>query len=531
VRLSELIIEAETDLEVVRGETASVRVCDITEDSRTALPGSLFAARPGGEADGRRFIGDAVAAGAACILTDAGGVDRALAQPGAAVLVAEDVRAAVAALAEAFYGKPSRNLTLIGVTGTNGKTTVAHLVQHQLATAGLRCGLIGTVEIDDGSGRHEAEMTTPPAAELSRTLAAMVEAGCTTAVMEVSSHALEQRRADGLAFDIGVATNLTRDHLDYHGSMHAYAAAKRRLFELVDAAAWRGLGMGLSIVNADDPEAASLGGRRPIGCSIDGRAIQGWSVRAREQTIDGIGLSLEGPRILVDASLGLIGRHNAMNACQAVAAADAALIEAGFNPAQRASALRRGLETATAPPGRMERVEAAHAACPRTFVDFAHTADALDRSLAAVRAAMPAGAALWVVFGAGGERDRGKRPGMGAAVSRWADRTVLTSDNPRREPVNRIISDVLAGVPESDRDVVIVHADRRRAIEQAVRLAEAQDVVVIAGKGHERFQIETDESGALRSTPFDDRIVAAEALRARAGLVTSSVAADPQVCV
>ena len=532
MRLADLI-DGEP-IRVASGDPAAVRVCDITEDSRTALPGSLFIARPGTRVDGTRFIESAVGAGAVAVLTQ----DHAVAADlpaGVCMLVCEDPALTGARLAERWYGSPSASLYLIGVTGTNGKTTVAALVHRLLNSAGIRCGMISTVEIEDGRGRLPAEMTTPGAIELSRTLGVMVEAGCRAAVMEVSSHALDQHRAAALAFDVGIVTNLTRDHLDYHGTMEDYARAKGRLFELVAQKSPTEIGIG--IVNADDPEAVALatghcstGSCSIVPCSVAGRAVGGWSATLKPELLGssrGGAFTVDGPGgFQLSQRVELIGQHNAMNLCQAVAAAHAAIVRLDEHLGDEAEGaskkLCRGLSLARPPTGRLDP---AHEAGDdiEVYIDYAHTDDALDRVLSGVRSALTneAHKKLWVVFGAGGDRDTGKRPRMGRAAALRADRVVLTSDNPRSEPPSRIIEGVLAGVPSKMRHKVVVHADRARAIEEAILNAAPGDVVVVAGKGHETEQILPVEgpnaTGRTQRIPFDDRLQARLALRRRRG--------------
>jgi len=335
--LSELIEAAagRCDLEVVRGDPASVRVCDLTEDSRTVMPGSLFVARRGQRADGRGFIPVAIAAGASAVLTDRGAPLDAV-RAGATVLMSDDPALAAAVLAERFYGEPSRSLLVAAVTGTNGKTTVAHLVHRILNRCGVRCGLIGTVEVDDGAERAVSSVTTPGAIELSRTMSVMVETGCRAAVLEASSHGLDQRRVDGLSLDAAIFTNLSGDHLDYHGTMGSYAAAKRRLFELADAsrdgAHGSRDGRGVSIVNADDPWGRSMAGASPVWCTAGQGAVPDgpvWSVEAVSASLDGARLAVRGPERSFEAAVRLIGAHNAMNALEAAACCDELLRRSG----------------------------------------------------------------------------------------------------------------------------------------------------------------------------------------------------------
>ncbi|MEM7621741.1 MAG: UDP-N-acetylmuramoyl-L-alanyl-D-glutamate--2,6-diaminopimelate ligase [Planctomycetota bacterium] len=523
-------------LRIASGDPGSTRVGDLTEDSRTALDGSLFVARQGLKNDGREFIGDAIAAGATAVLVDTAAADELVANAPevlagdagpVCVLSTPEVSRVGAVLAERLAGNPSRELCLIGITGTNGKTTVAHIVHTLLNTAGVRCGLIGTISIDDGRAPRPitADMTTPPAPELSRLLAGMVDAGCRAAVMEVSSHALDQGRVSGLAFDIGVITNLTRDHLDYHGSMERYAEAKSRLFKMLDPEA------GTAIINADDPEAVAIAaaftgsadGARSVGCSALGQVVRGWSVEPRPAPNARQGqhgpaprlFRVEGPGVAFDQTTELVGRHNALNACQAIAAANEVLTRDGKPPAQRAAALRDGLSLCRTPPGRLEAVHGAGDDLS-VFVDYAHTEDALEKALTATRPiANAANARLVVVFGAGGDRDPGKRPVMGRIAAMRSDRAVLTSDNPRSEQPEAIIADVMRGIPEMSRGRVTIEPDRAVAIRRAIGDASAGDVLVIAGKGHETYQLSPDATGNVTRRHFDDCEEARAALEQR----------------
>ncbi len=506
---------------------ADARVCDLSEDSRTVVPGSLFIARKGLKSDGNAFVEQALRAGATAVLTDnptlrlAG--DRAV-----PLVYAADVPAAIATIAERFYGQPSAALALMGVTGTNGKTTTTHLAWRLLNHAGRRCGLLGTVRIDDGREVAPATMTTPPATEISRCLATMRESGCVGACMEVSSHALDQRRADALRFRVGVFTNLTGDHLDYHVTMERYAAAKARLFELLPADA-------LAVVAADDPWTPRMlrdCRASVVRCAItprDAATPAECEAEVLEESLDGMRLRLRGPWGEFAAHTPLIGRYNAMNVLQACVGAHAL--------GMTGDDLALGLPRTDAPPGRLERVSTP-ADDLSVYVDYAHSDDSLRSVLRTVAGAMPAHRAtgalvaahaggdrpaqrparLWCVFGCGGDRDRTKRPRMGRAAADLADRIVVTSDNPRTERPGDIIDEILTGIPPAARDRVDVQADRARAIHHAVLHASPGDVVVIAGKGHETEQILPDGVGGTRRTHFDDREVAREALaRRRAG--------------
>ncbi|MFO0830898.1 MAG: UDP-N-acetylmuramoyl-L-alanyl-D-glutamate--2,6-diaminopimelate ligase [Phycisphaerales bacterium] len=493
---------------------AGLRICDINEDSRTVVPGSLFIARSGTKSDGKQFANDAVKAGAVAVLTDDDALR--LESPRTPVLVAQDVQLATALLAERFYGNPSSLMHLVGVTGTNGKTTTTSLVWQLLNDAGTRCGLIGTVVVDDGTEVAPASMTTPPAIEVSRSLARMQEAGCAAASLEVSSHALHQKRADALRFRVGVFTNLTGDHLDYHRTMDEYASAKARLFEILPPD-------GLALVNAQDPAAPRMARdcrARVLTCSVgDHGPAAACRATVVDESIDGMSLTLQGPWGAIAARVPLIGRYNAMNILQAVASAH----ELGL-PKER---LEAGLQRLKAPPGRLERVTAPGDKL-QVFVDYAHSDDSLHNVLTAVAQALPgrahqggrvgsaagapraapAGGRLIAVFGCGGNRDTTKRPRMGRVAAEDADLVIVTSDNPRTERPSDIVDQVLAGVPAAHRHKVSVQVDRAKAIRAAIEAARPGDVVIIAGKGHETEQIQPDGSGGTIRTHFDDREVA-----------------------
>ncbi|MBX3390343.1 MAG: UDP-N-acetylmuramoyl-L-alanyl-D-glutamate--2,6-diaminopimelate ligase [Phycisphaeraceae bacterium] len=493
---------------------ASVRICDVTEDSRTVLPGSLFVARAGAKADGHQFVQQSLKSGAAAILVKSeSGLDLA-AEGGSvarsAVVESADVERAAAYLAETFYGEPSNKMRCIGVTGTNGKTTVTWLLWRLLNGVDLRTGLIGTVMIDDGNEVARAEMTTPPAIELSRTLNMMAESGCRFAAMEVSSHSLAQKRVAALSFGVGVFTNLTQDHLDFHKTMEEYANAKAELFRMLPAD-------GLALVNTqDDAAERMLAGciARKILCegvkseskeAVPGRA----SVRIVEMDRTGMKLGLVGPFGSFEAWVPLIGSFNAMNVLQAVCCA----FECGMNVQQ----IAQGCSRLDAPPGRLERVPT-RGDEPLVLVDFAHTEDALRNALGTAKKVVGSGR-LIAVFGCGGDKDRTKRPKMGRVATEIADVAIITSDNPRTEKPGDIIDSILIGVDDSDRHKTSVQADRRQAIFHAVSIARADDIVVIAGKGHETDQILPDGRGGTETHHFDDREVAREAIAERRAMM------------
>lgn len=483
--------------------SSAIRICDLTEDSRTVMPGSLFIARPGTKTDGRTYIAQAIAADAAAILTTPDTPPPG-SLAGAAWLTTRDIALAEARLAERFFGNPSSKLTLIGATGTNGKTTVTHLIHQMLNEAGTRCGLIGTTTIDDGGRTSKASLTTPPAIELSYTLSKMLDNGCAAASMEVSSHSLDQKRVAGLSFDIALFTNLTGDHLDYHLTMENYAAAKAKLFSALSP-------QGAAIVNADDPahEAMLRDCRaRVLRCTVSGRPGADCSADAGRMTFAGMPIALRGPWGDIEGHTRLIGGFNVMNILQAVAAAHAAGLDRDD--------IALSLYHLNAPPGRLERVAASpDAADPfAVFVDYAHTDDALSKALTAVRPLVDdSGGRIRVVFGCGGDRDRTKRPRMARVATSLADDVIVTSDNPRTEKPQAIITDILAGIDDpATRERTHVEADRRTAIIRAIESAQPGDVVLIAGKGHEDYQLVSDNAGGILRLDFDDRIVAREAL-------------------
>ena len=483
----------------------TVRVCDITEDSRTVVPGSLFVARSGLKSDGRKFAADAIALGAVAVLTD----DDSLCFHSIPVLHCHDIMLGAAIAAEHFYGHASHKLSLIGVTGTNGKSTITYLAWKLMNAAGARTGLIGTVMIDDGREVARAVMTTPPAIELSRTFATMAESGCIAAAMEVSSHALDQRRVGAFKFRIGAFTNLTGDHLDYHKTMENYAAAKAKLFDSLPVD-------GLAIVNADDAAFTRMirdCKARVLRCHTGpGESGEGIArVETLSRSIRGMRLRMRGPWGMIEDDVALIGDYNAMNVLQAVACAHAS----GLSAQQ----IQAALCTLDAPPGRLQRVSPEDSDIT-VFVDFAHTDDALTNVLRETGKVMEGrtrsdGPKLWAVFGCGGDKDRTKRPRMGKAAAEHANRIVVTSDNPRTEAPNAIIDEILSGIAPTDRLRVDVQENRARAISFAIHEAKSGDVIILAGKGHENTQILSDGKGGTLATPFDEPAIAREAIALR----------------
>jgi UDP-N-acetylmuramoyl-L-alanyl-D-glutamate--2,6-diaminopimelate ligase len=467
-------------------------VLNIAEHTERVSQGSFFVARSGVRRDGAVFIEDAVHKGAVAILCTPE-IAASLVHLPVVFVVSHDPTGVGAEIAERFHGNPSSKLKLVGVTGTNGKTTIAWMLRHVLLNSGMKCGLLGTVVCDDGVNQEQSKLTTPSFCDTSRILHAMVENGCKLAVMECSSHALDQRRTCALTFEIGVFTNLSGDHLDYHGSADAYLHAKMRLFDQVTRC---------SVVNMDDPASWAIADRskaRVIACRLESDAATAW-VEVLDEQVTGSELCLHGPWGDEKVVLPMFGRHNAINALQVTVCA----YELGVSMRDIIS----GLATATAPPGRLERVEGEGTT---VFVDFAHTDAALEYMLWSVREVLPAGGNLIVVFGCGGDRDRSKRPRMGHIASTVGDIAVATSDNPRSENPDAILDEVLSGVPQDRLHCVQREANRKSAIESAIAQANVCDIVVIAGKGHEQTQILKDDV-----IPFDDRKVAAEALRKRA---------------
>ncbi|HZS34259.1 MAG TPA: UDP-N-acetylmuramoyl-L-alanyl-D-glutamate--2,6-diaminopimelate ligase [Methylomirabilota bacterium] len=468
----------------------------LTDDSRRVTPGSCFVAVRGLRVDGRRFIPQAVERGARAVVAEP--PDPC---PGQAVgrILVPDTRRALPRLADAYFGHPSRALIVVGVTGTNGKTTTAYLCEALLRARGLATGLVGTIQYVVRGHAREASQTTPEALELQALLAEMVAAGVGGVAMEVSSHALELRRVDGVAFDVAVFTNLTQDHLDFHGTMERYAAAKGRLFrELLPAG---GKPCPTAVLNGDDPVGAALAAEPGIRALTFGLAPERAIHPLRFQSdLEGIRLEAVTPAGPVRIASRLIGEHNVMNLLGAVGVG----VALGLAPERIAAALGE----VAAVPGRFERVEAGQDFL--VVVDYAHTPDALRRVLETARRLTPG--RLGVVFGAGGDRDRAKRPLMGRIAATLADRVWLTSDNPRSEDPRAIIAEIAAGVVPPPRDGYTSDPDRREAIRAALAWARRGDTVVVAGKGHETYQIV-----AGQVLPFDDRVVARECLSARPG--------------
>jgi UDP-N-acetylmuramoyl-L-alanyl-D-glutamate--2,6-diaminopimelate ligase len=462
-------------------------------DSRRAGPGVAFFAWPGERADGRGHIGEAIGRGAAAVLWEAEGFAWRPEWRVPNVPVA-GLRQQAGALAHAFYGRPSEALWTCGVTGTNGKTTCSQWIAAALGGAGRKCGVIGTLGAGFPGALEDAGHTTPDVLELHRLLAQFRRAGAGAVAMEVSSHALVQGRVDGVAFDCALFTNLTHDHLDYHGTMHAYGEAKARLFD--------GEGLACAVLNLDDAFGAQLAARlaargvRTIGYRLaPGRAPGEFLAAAR---VDGRSVSIESSWGEATVALPVLGAYNVANALGVAGA----LLASGMAFGDAARALERLPEVA----GRMQRLGGERA--PLVVIDYAHSPDALENVLRALRPEASArGGALVVVFGAGGDRDRAKRAPMGEVGARLADRVVLTSDNPRSEDPLAILRDIAVGIAGR----CVQEPDRARAIEGAIAAAGTADVVLVAGKGHE-----TTQEIAGRRLPFSDAEVARAALARRA---------------
>jgi UDP-N-acetylmuramoyl-L-alanyl-D-glutamate--2,6-diaminopimelate ligase len=495
MELGELLRASGVQAELCGDAGAEIR--DLAYDSRRVSEGTLFFCFPGEKTDGHDFAPQAVEAGAAALV-----VERPLELdiPQAQV---QDARAAMAPVAAAFHGDPTSELTVVGVTGTNGKTTTAFLVRHLLESAGRHCGLLGTVQQVVGGLVEEVERTTPEAIDLQRTFARMLEAGDDACAMEVSSHALVLHRADAIHFAVKVFTNLSQDHLDFHADMEDYFAAKRLLFSGEGGAPLIELEGGISVINLDDPYGRRLAADLACGsggdCITYSAAGADADLRARGVTFDGGGsrflcLTPEGE---IEVETPLPGDFNVSNALAALAVAHALALDLRQSAAALASAEQV--------PGRFESI---HEGQPfAVIVDYAHTPDSLENVLEAARR-LTSGRVI-SVFGAGGDRDTEKRPLMGHAGAQLSDLAVVTSDNPRSEDPAAIIAQIRAGIPQDPHAEVVVEQDRHAAIAFALARAEGGDTVVIAGKGHEQGQ--EFEDG--RKIPFDDRDVAREELR------------------
>jgi UDP-N-acetylmuramoyl-L-alanyl-D-glutamate--2,6-diaminopimelate ligase len=495
MRLAELLSELPEAQVIGRAE---VEIIGVEHDSRRITPDSLFVCIRGFRQDGHAFIADAARGRAAAVVIQEDPLALRI-PPGVTVVRVRDSRVALAHLAARYYNHPSRRLRLIGVTGTNGKTTTAYLVEAILRAAGHRVGLLGTIEYRCGAMTFPGERTTPESSDLQCLLNRMGELGAWGAAMEVSSHSLALDRVIGCEFDVAIFTNLTQDHLDFHGTIERYAGAKARLFQGLGGHRVKP-GPPAAVLNADDPWATYMAhatSARIIRFGLQAGADLFPTTTAFD--LAGIRASLASPWGMLEITSPLVGRHNLSN----ILGAAGACLHLGIPR----KAVESGIANLAAVPGRFEKVEAGQLF--GVVVDYAHTPDALDRVLTFAREF--ARGRLLVVFGCGGDRDRGKRPLMGEAAARLADQVYVTSDNPRGEEPLAIIREIEVGVkkvsPGGGTHATI--PDRREAIGAALAEARGGDLVVIAGKGHETYQVLRD-----RTIPFDDRVVAREALAA-----------------
>jgi UDP-N-acetylmuramoyl-L-alanyl-D-glutamate--2,6-diaminopimelate ligase len=474
--------------------THDVEVSRIQYDSRKVRRNDLFVAISGTENDGHAFIEDAIGNGAKVVVmeNDTALPDSFFMHAGVVKVVVPESRMALARIAANYFGHPAASLALIGVTGTNGKTTTTNLVQAILAANGEKSGLIGTIEYAVGDTVIPATHTTPESLELNDLLSRMVRAECSSAVMEVSSHALDQHRVEGFGFRVAVFTNLTQDHLDYHGSMEEYFGAKRILFEHLDRSAW-------AVVNCDDPW-----GKRIIGSTHANVLTYGIDAPADVRASD-VSLSMTGTQFTAVSggertqfTTSLVGRFNVYNVLAAIAVGRAL----GYPTAL----IQRAVQNMKCVPGRFERVLARQGWS--VIIDYAHTPDALEKALKAVHDVFAASVKgrIITVFGCGGNRDRTKRPKMAKVATELSDITIVTSDNPRQEDPGAIIDEIMGGV--SPDAVVYREADRKKAIIMALGMAMNNDVVLLAGKGHEDYQVI-----GSRKIHFSDREIVDEYLK------------------
>ncbi len=493
--------------DVVRtGGSADPDIRDLCYDSRSVQPGSLFFALRGAAVDGHSFVGRALASGAAALVVE----DDAEVPPGMPCLTVSDARLAMSLMAAAFYGHPTSRVPLVGITGTNGKTTTTYLIESILENAGLPTAVLGTINYRFGQTTIPAPHTTPESVDLQRILRQAVDQGARAVVMEVSSHSLEQHRVDGCSFDVGIFTNLTRDHLDYHHDMETYLASKQRFFSQL-LVPDRVKPLRHAVVNLDDPaggKIAAASACRVVAYGVDSEA----DVTARDVVFSTSGISgvLVTPTGEARFSSGLVGRFNLYNILAAAASAHALGIPL--------EVILAGIKSHGKVEGRLEPVTNDRGIT--ILVDYAHTGDALENVLKTIREL--ASGRIITVFGCGGDRDRGKRPIMGEIAARYSDLAVITSDNPRTEDPESIINEILAGVEPlnlrgySLADLAVSFGEkgfvsvvsRRDAIKLGVKLAKQGDILLVAGKGHEDYQIIGREK-----FHFDDREEAASACR------------------
>jgi UDP-N-acetylmuramoyl-L-alanyl-D-glutamate--2,6-diaminopimelate ligase len=493
-------IDALREMTTVEASPAEAGIASVEYDSRRVRPGAAFVAMRGGTTDGNRYLDAAIAQGSSAIVTDSheAYTKLRLGHPHLAAAHVEHGRRALAELSAAVLGHPERKLALSAVTGTNGKTTTAYLLESLLRSAGRKCVLIGTIETHVVDEVRPSEHTTPEASDVLKIFADGVAAGATETIMEMSSHALDQERVWGLPVDVGIFTNLTQDHLDYHGTMERYAAAKARLFEGVGAAPPR-----VAVINLDADYAGFMedAAQRSARMMFGSTAVYGWVPDYRAKNIafsaNGTEFEFETPEGNVDFVSSLIGWVNVSN----LMAASCAALARGLTLQDIALAVKELRQV----PGRFEVVPGSHEAGFTVVVDYAHTPDALTELVASARN-LVSGRVI-TLFGCGGDRDKTKRLKMGRAAAEGSDLVVLTSDNPRSEDPAAILAEALAGVRETTTQC-LVEPDRAAAIALAIHAARPGDIVLLAGKGHEKVQILAD-----RTVPFDDVAVAAAILK------------------
>ncbi|MCF7669420.1 MAG: UDP-N-acetylmuramoyl-L-alanyl-D-glutamate--2,6-diaminopimelate ligase [Verrucomicrobia bacterium] len=464
-------------------------VLGINYDSRRITPGMVFIAVPGQHFDGHDFIPDAVSRGVSAVVCERD----AFVPPRVAKILVKDAREALALISCVYYDRPSRKMKVIGITGTNGKTTISFILKRMLEVSGIRTGLIGTIRYEIGERMIPAQRTTPEALDLQSMLSQMVRAGCKACVLEVSSHSLHQKRVLGIGFDVALFTNLTQDHLDYHGGMEPYFESKKKLFDGLR----EDLRPNAAVVNIDDKFGARLIEESKAAVNMTYGLSEPAMIKAINIRLGRLrtAMRVTGPGFDFDCTLNLIGRHNVYNVLAAIGASAAMNVKCDF--------MKEALESFPSVPGRLERLD-----CGQpfgVFVDYAHTDDALKNVLDILREVTPG--KLILAFGCGGNRDPGKRPRMGEAAARLADFTIITSDNPRKEAAADIAEQIENGFKKVKTSGYIVELDRRRAIDTAIRSAHKDDTVLIAGKGHETYQEFEDTV-----VPFDDRIHACEVL-------------------
>ncbi len=501
ITVEKLIGEASGMMDLIAGN-GNAPVLSVEYDSRKVRHDSLFVAIEGFSSDGHSFIKAAIENGASAVMISRSRVTEVaeLKSSGIAIIASDDTRKALSKISAAFFGYPSRSMRVIGITGTNGKTSTTYMLESITKAAGLSPAVIGTVDYRWKGRREASPNTTPESRDLQELIARMASDGVDCLIMEVSSHGLELSRADDIDFNIAAFTNLTRDHLDFHGDFDRYFAAKKRIFSLVEKSAKNNKA---GIVNIDDPYGNEIFSSRaqwhyPIfGISLAGDADFKVNEKSIVNTISGISYEVRVPGGNMRVELSLGGRFNVYNSLIALAAAYALEIPQ--------KAIIEGLSQLDTVPGRFDRLSSKLGF--HVIVDYAHTDDALRKLLLSVRELSPA--RIITVFGCGGNRDKSKRPLMGKAAAALSDLAIITSDNPRKENPEAIIDDIVAGIESKNYEIEI---DRRKAIERAIDAAKEGDIVVIAGKGHEDYQIFGSEK-----RHFDDRETAREFIAAREG--------------